>query len=56
MTADLQGAPAVPSKLADLSGVPLGDIGVADLEQMLGRLLPDPKAKPVPVAAFNSAL
>jgi FXSXX-COOH protein len=50
---------AVPSELADLREVPLADVPDLDadtLESVLGRLLPEPAATPVPVAAFNSAI
>jgi FXSXX-COOH protein len=49
----------VPSKQADLRNVPLAEIptlNTVTLDEALGRVMPDPQAAPVPVAAFNSAI
>ena len=44
------------SALEDLRDVPLGELANADLGAALGRVLPDPEAVVVPVAAFSSAI
>jgi FXSXX-COOH protein len=54
-------APAAPlaSALADLSRVTLAEmpsVNAAELSETLGRVLPSPDAKQVPVAAFNSSI
>jgi len=49
----------VPSKLADLRDVPLAEmptLSMVTLDEVFGRIIPDPKASPTPGAAFNSAI
>jgi hypothetical protein len=49
----------VASALLDLRNVPLKEISILSTvghDQVLGRVLPDSPAAPVPVAAFNSAI
>jgi len=49
----------VPSRLPDLRGIPLADLPSLDpvtLAGAVGRVLPDAKAAPVKVAAFNSSI
>ena len=49
----------VPSKLADLRDVPLAELPILStvtLDEALGRVIPDPHAAAVPVAAFSSAI
>jgi FXSXX-COOH protein len=48
--------PDLRSALEDLREVPLGELVHADLGAALGRVLPDPEAVVVPVAAFSSAI
>jgi FXSXX-COOH protein len=51
--------PAVSSVLADLRDVPLAEMATLSpvtLSEMLGRVLPEAQAAPVPVAAFSSAI
>lgn len=58
MTADLAAAPVILSRLRDLDRFPLAALASrrGDLDDTVGRVLPDAAAKAVPVAAFNSAL
>jgi FXSXX-COOH protein len=51
--------PELVSSLTDLRQVPLADISALDkdiLDNAVRRLVPDRVARPVPVAAFNSAI
>lgn len=48
-----------PSAIADLRDVPLAELTAVDpdlLCKTVARVLPDPSANPVPVAAFQSAI
>ena len=48
--------PDLRGVLADVRDVPLRELVHADLGAVLGRVLPDPEAVVVPVAAFSSAI
>jgi FXSXX-COOH protein len=51
--------PAVTSSLADLRGVPLGEVAVLTepaFDEAIMRILPESPVAPVPVAAFQSAI
>lgn len=53
------GASTVSSALLDLRALPLADmltLTPVALDEALARVLPNPLAAPVPVAAFNSAI
>lgn len=50
---------AIPSKLADLSDIPLGEMSELNagiLGEAIKRILPESPSPSVPVAAFNSAI
>ena len=47
-------APPVQGMLPDYRKIPLKDIAKAGID--LSRIIPDPEAKAVPVAAFNSSI
>ena len=49
----------VPSKLADLRGVPLAEmatLSTVTFDEALGRVIPDPQTTPAPGAKFSSAI
>jgi hypothetical protein len=49
----------VPSKLADLRGVPLAEmatLSTVTFDEALGRVIPDPQTIPAPGAKFSSAI
>jgi FXSXX-COOH protein len=51
--------PAYASALADLRDIPLAEmsaLGLDVLGRTIGRVLPDPSASAVPVAAFQSSI
>jgi len=50
---------SVPSAVADLRDIPLVEmqaLGSGELGKAVGRVLSDPSADPVPVAAFQSSI
>jgi FXSXX-COOH protein len=51
--------PAYPSSTVDLRDIPLAEMPALSLDVLgrtIGRVLPDPSANPVPVAAFQSSI
>lgn len=51
--------PTFPSAMADLRDIPLSEmpaLGLDMLGRTIGRVLPEPSANAVPVAAFQSSI